>query len=35
MLERYRLDQSGAFAFLLRTSQAGNVKLHPQRAPYA
>jgi AmiR/NasT family two-component response regulator len=28
VMERYRLDPHRAFAFLVRTSQVGNVKLH-------
>jgi GAF domain-containing protein len=28
LMERYQLDQDRAFAFLVRTSQAGNIKLH-------
>lgn len=28
VMERYQLDQDRAFAFLVRTSQAGNIKLH-------
>ncbi|WBQ08374.1 ANTAR domain-containing protein [Kribbella sp. CA-293567] len=28
VVERYQLDSERAFAFLIRTSQAGNIKLH-------
>jgi AmiR/NasT family two-component response regulator len=28
LMERYRLDPHRAFAFLVRTSQVGNLKLH-------
>lgn len=27
-MERYQLDPERAFAFLVRTSQAGNIELH-------